>query len=811
MKKIFSTIISSPLKGRLCGLLFALLATTSLCAQRLHLGDLYYNITSDTTIEVTYESTFYFIPNYSSLTTISIPETISYDGTTYRVTSIGDSAFFTCSSLTSITIPNSITSIGSYVFYNCSSLTSVTIPNSVTSIGDGAFYGCSLTYPIYNANCFAYMPTSFKGTYTIPNGIKQIASYAFKGCRSLTSVTIPNSVTSIGYRAFTRCAVTFITCEASTPPALETEAFDNSLSAIYIPDNTLSAYQIAWGTNYSYVNNETILTIHVDVSGTLSDKIFDAGKRPIQIPKLIVTGMLNVDDFTCMRETMTSLVDVDLSNITNTSGVKFNDKSNLVKIILPSNLTSIEDEAFSNCSSLTSITIPNSVTSIGYEAFYFCDKLPSITIPNSVTSIGDEAFSICSSLTSITIPNSVTSIGNYAFYDCSSLTSVTIPNSVTSIGSYAFNACRSFTSVIIGNSVTSIGDGAFSNCTNLTSITCLATTPSNASNLGANTTTCTLTVPQSAYNAYLRHAYWGSFLNINAGYLVTLQTNNTQWGKVTGDGLYFLDSIATITATPNEGYSFLRWSDGNTDNPRTIQVTSDTTLTAEFAIEGGCLVTFVDWDGTVLYSVSVVPGDAATAPAELTREGYTFIGWDKDFTNITEGMTITALYQINRYRVRFFDFDDTLLHTDSVEYQATAVAPADPYRAGYTFTGWDKAFDSITADLDVYAQYEIGEDYDMTIVFTNSEDNDSEIYAQTLTIKIPAAPTIAGFTFLKWRIVEGDLTNVITIQAIYEADTPTATEVYINPANPTQKLLRNGQLYILKDGKTYTVMGAEIK
>lgn len=99
----------------------------------------------------------------------------------------------------------------------------------------------------------------------------------------------------------------------------------------------------------------------------------------------------------------------------------------------------------------------------------------------------------------------------------------------------------------------------------------------------------------------------------------------------------------------------------------------------------------------------------------------------------------------------------------------------------------------------------------MTIVFTNSEDNDSEIYAQTLTIKIPAAPLIEGFTFLKWRIVEGDLTDVITIQAIYEADTPTSAEVYTNPANPAQKLLRNGQVYILQDGKTYTVMGAEVK
>ena len=101
-------------------------------------------------------------------------------------------------------------------------------------------------------------------------------------------------------------------------------------------------------------------------------------------------------------------------------------------------------------------------------------------------------------------------------------------------------------------------------------------------------------------------------------------------------------------------------------------------------------------------------------------------------------------------------------------------------------------------------------DTEMTIVFTNSEDNDSEIYSQSLTIKIPAAPTIAGFTFLYWQPVAEPITNEITIQAIYEADTPTSTEVYVNPANPTQKLLRNGQVYILQYGKTYTITGQRL-
>ena len=645
-------------------------------------------------------------------------------------------------------IPNSVTSIGNSAFYDCSSLASVTIPNSVTSIGGWAFSYCSSLTSI-----------------TIPNSVKSIGDRAFLGCSSLTSITIPNSVTSIGEWPFRDCS---------------------SLTSMVVEEG-----------NTTYDSRDNCNAIIETATNTLI-----AGCQNTIIPNSVTSiGKWAFRD-------CSSLTSITIPNsVTSIGDRAFLGCSSLTSITIPNSVTSIGDYAFDGCSSLTSVTIPNGVTSIGEGVFTRCSSLTSVTIPNSVTSIGKQAFYACPSLTSITIPNSVTSIGEAAFAYCSSLTSVTIPNSVTSIEESAFRSCTSLTSITIPNSVTSIGERAFYYCDALTSITCLGTTPPNASDLRANTSTCTLTVPHSAYNAYLRHTYWGSFLNINTGYLVILQANNEQWGEVAGAGLYAQE--ATITATPNEGYTFLRWSDGNTDNPRTLTVTQDTTLTAEFAIEGGCLVTFVDWDGTVLSSVSVAPGEAATAPADPTREGYTFIGWDKDFSAVTDHMTVTAQYQINRYRVRFFD-DDTLLKTDSVEYQSAAVAPANPYHEGYTFTGWDQAFDSITSDLDVYAMYEMGEDRDMTIVFTNGND-DSEVLSQSITIKIPAAPEIEGFTFLGWQPVATLIQDVITIQAIYEADVPSsAPEVYINPANPAQKLLRNGQVYILQDGQTYTIQGQKL-
>ena len=332
----------------------------------------------------------YAFDSCSSLTTITIPDS---------VTSIGERAFWFCSSLSSITIPSSVTSIGTYAFYSCSSLTSITIPDSVTSIGDSTFESCtSLT------------------SITIPESVTSIGDYAFDSCSSLTSITIPDSVTSIGVRAFYNCTgLTSITLENMT-----------GLTSI-------GSY-IFYGCN-----NVKELTIQ---SGEVKD--------------------LDFSD-------LSNLTTVTLGDgVTSIGSSAFSGCSSLSSITIPESVTSIGGYAFYYCSSLTSITIPDSVTSIGYSAFENCSSLTSITIPDSVTSIGNSAFENCSSLTSITIPDSVTSIGYSAFENCNSLTSITIPDSVTSIGYYAFYNCSSLTSITIPESVTSIGNTAFYNCSNLT-------------------------------------------------------------------------------------------------------------------------------------------------------------------------------------------------------------------------------------------------------------------------------------------------------------------------------------------------------
>ena len=227
---------------------------------------------------------------------------------------------------------------------------------------------------------------------------------------------------------------------------------------------------------------------------------------------------------------------------------------------------------------------------------------------------------------------------------------------------------------------------------------------------------------------------------------------------------------ATAPANPTRtGYTFTGWDKAFTN------VTANLVVTAQYSINT-YTVTFKDWNGTVLKTQQVQYGGAATAPANPTRTGYTFTGWDKAFTNVTADLVVTAQYSANTYTVTFKDWNGTVLKTQQVQYGGAATAPANPTRTGYTFTGWDKAFTNVTANLVVTAQYSIN-----TYTVTFKDWNGTVLKTQQVqyggAATAPANPTRTGYTFTGWDKAFTNVTANLVVTAQYVQNEPVSTPV----------------------------------
>lgn len=331
----------------------------------------------------------------SGVTNVEVPAQITYENKVYYVKAIAKRALGS-SSLQSITISDGITTIEEGAFQYCSSLTSVSLPSTLTSIGGGAFYDCSME------------------SIVLPEGLTSIGYGGFQCCEELKDVNFPSTLTSIGGAAFALTAIENLTIPA-TLTDIGSDAFSTckNLKSVTLPDNMTT------------------------------------------IPEKMFIGCTGLTDLNFLK------------NITTIGISAFNGCTGLTEFNLPAGVTTIGERAFSGCENIKTVVIPDGVTTIGTSAFSFCTALESVQMTNNVTSLGNRTFYGCSALTDIRLSNNIISIGDYMFYECSSLETIKLPDKISSIGELAFKECRKLSYIVVPEGVTSIGDQAFYNCSGL--------------------------------------------------------------------------------------------------------------------------------------------------------------------------------------------------------------------------------------------------------------------------------------------------------------------------------------------------------
>ena len=684
-----------------------------------------------------------------SVTDPNIPDTVNG---AYSVTSIKAKAFQHNTDLTgTLTLPNSLITIGDTAFYGCRGLTgNLIIPDSVTTIGRSAFADCSgfkgslsISDKATSIGNFAFAScTGLTGNLIIPGSVIWIGDYTFASCTGLTGLTIHEGVTSIGKNAFLNCT--------------------GLTGNLIIPDSvtTIDEYAFSGCTGF-------------DGYLKVSEKAPSIGNYAFEYCTNL-TGNLTVPGLVTSIGNYAFRECVGFTALTISEGVKsigtsafYGCKGLTGSLVIPSTVTSIGIGAFSGCESLTGdLVIPDTVTSIGYGAFFKCTGFKgSLTISKNITSIEEITFFQCTGLTgSLTIPENVKSIGRSAFDGCTGLTGdLVIPDSVTTIIYDAFKGCSGFDgSLVVSDKTTAIGESAFYGCTGI-SLLRLGAPLSAWKNLsldlnGSGESQKEYPVfcdpgnrpPASSHSDLTVLFYEGE---------VSVTVTPAGAGTTSGAGTYAVGTTVTIGASAAEGYGFDGWSDGETANPRTVDVLGKNMVFEAVFNPPKFTITFDSAGGTPVGDITLDYGAAVVAPDDPTRDGFVFAGWTPALpeTMPNNNFSVTAGWNETftiKWSVNGAVTEETYVSGELPTYKGAKPGRQPTAGATYEFTGWSPAITSVSKDETYVAQFsESPRSYAVTWSVDGNVTEETYVYGQTPEYKgstDKAADAEYTYTFTGW-------------------------------------------------------------
>ncbi len=774
----------------------------------------------------------------SNLSQISIPNS---------VTSIGQSAFSGCISLQNLVLPNALSSISNGMCQNCTSLENVTIPNTVAYIQSNAFSGCtnifSVTVPnsvlsiessafggvfnvVYNGSATgatwgAYAVNGFiqdsilysDNTMTtllrahprissanIPPSVTTISANAFQNCTAIDSLTIGSNISSIGNDAFVGCT------------GLTSLNFNTNAECLFPGCTSLTS--VTLGSNVTTIGNNMFYGCSSLTNLTLGSNITSIGSNAFYGCSGLTSLTLGSNITSIGSNAFAGCTGLTTLNYNSSVEYSFQNCYSLTNVTLGSNVTTIYNNMFNGCTGLANLTLGNNITTIGSNAFYNCTGLTSLILGSNITFIGSNAFAGCTgltslnynttagcsfqgctSLTNVTFGSNVTSITDNMFNGCSGLSSVSLPNSIQTIGQNAFRSAG-ITSVDIPSSCTSIGNYAFYGCPLAMVVAEPVTPPSlGSSALSSNPL---IYIPCGTYSVYYNmwYQYRNNLFEPTVEFVLNVLASEGGQAYATSE-ISCVDSTATISATNDYGYHFEHWIDGNTDNPRTIHVTSDTTVTAIFARNSYTITLSssnetmgsTNGSGTYLY------GDTATLMA-VPIDHYHFMRWRT--TNyygyetsihenpynlvVTNDMVLTADFAIDTYYVNVIPNEVTrgsVTGGGYAEYGQPITVSATPY-SGYQFVRWSNGAEynpytfAVTNDMTLEAVFmEEGTVYHVEATSDNSvmgtvTGGGPYATGETAVLTAVAYP---GYHFVRWQdnVTDNPRSYLVTQDATFVA------------------------------------------